>query len=158
MRKHSGLCDRTNFQKGTSESVQITFQNARTLKTEFLEPPLLYYQNDGFVWLDTALPSFGVTCYLLVLPHIAHLVFAFDAQGCEVGCEGERLVCCVEQGYGMASASELAHIDLIVVVEHFALSRQAEAVLIDSNDFGIEQNAAVGRRELAQVVGHGQRR
>ena len=40
MREHSGLCDRTNFQKDTFESVQITFQNSRTLKTEFLEPPL----------------------------------------------------------------------------------------------------------------------
>ena len=40
VREHSGLCDRTNFQKGTFESVQITFQNSRTLKTEFLEPPI----------------------------------------------------------------------------------------------------------------------
>ena len=40
MREHSGLCDRTNFQKDAFESVQITFQNSRTLKTEFLEPPL----------------------------------------------------------------------------------------------------------------------
>ena len=39
-REHSGLCDRTNFQKDTSESVQITFQNSRNQKTEFLEPPL----------------------------------------------------------------------------------------------------------------------
>ena len=39
VREHSGLCDRTNFQKDTFESVQITFQNSRTLKTEFLEPP-----------------------------------------------------------------------------------------------------------------------
>ena len=39
-REHNGLCDRTNFQKDTSESVQITFQNSRTQKTEFLEPPL----------------------------------------------------------------------------------------------------------------------
>ena len=39
-RKHSGLCDRTNFQKYTTESVQITFQNSRTQKTGFLEPPL----------------------------------------------------------------------------------------------------------------------
>ena len=48
MREHSGLCDRTNFQKDTFESVQITFQNSRTLKTEFLEPLIsdsiyLYY-------------------------------------------------------------------------------------------------------------------
>ena len=40
MKEHSGLCDRTNFQKDAFESVQITFQNSRTLKTEFLEPPL----------------------------------------------------------------------------------------------------------------------
>ena len=40
VREHSGLCDRTNFQKDTFESVQITFQNSRTLKTEFLEPPI----------------------------------------------------------------------------------------------------------------------
>ena len=40
VRKHSGLCDRTNFQKDNSESVQITFQNSRNQKTEFLEPPL----------------------------------------------------------------------------------------------------------------------
>ena len=40
VREHSGLCDRTNFQKDTFESVQITFQNSRTLKTEFLEPLL----------------------------------------------------------------------------------------------------------------------
>ena len=39
-REHSGLCDRTNFQKYTSESVQITFQNSRIQKTGFLEPPL----------------------------------------------------------------------------------------------------------------------
>ena len=41
VREHSGLCDRTNFQKDAFESVQITFQNSRTLKTEFLEPPLI---------------------------------------------------------------------------------------------------------------------
>ena len=35
VREHSGLCDRTNFQKDTFESVQITFQNSRTLKTEW---------------------------------------------------------------------------------------------------------------------------
>ena len=43
VREHSGLCDRTNFQKDTFESVQITFQNSRTLKTEFLEPPFTQY-------------------------------------------------------------------------------------------------------------------
>ena len=47
-RGHSGLCDRTNFQKDTSESVQITFQNSRTQKTEFLEPPL----NNKYLTLD----------------------------------------------------------------------------------------------------------
>ena len=39
-RSHSPLCSLSNFQKDTSESVQIAFQNSRTQKTEFLEPPL----------------------------------------------------------------------------------------------------------------------
>ena len=81
MREHSGLCDRTNFQKDTFESVQITFQNSRTLKTEFLEPPL----NNKYLTLRLGSQQLGISNSSDPKRKVKYLLFKGGSNNSEIG-------------------------------------------------------------------------
>ena len=76
----------------------------------------------------------------------------------KVGCQRQRLFRRVEQCYGVRTVSKRTYINLVVVGHDLALGCLAKRVLIDGDNFRIEQYTTVVLRHLTQVVGHSQRR
>ena len=85
-------------------------------------------------------------------PHVAHLVFALKAKVGKILVVLQGLVASVEQGYGPLAFCKGFYEHLQHVGLQFPFGLPTQGVLVDGNDFFVEQNAPFGLPQVAQVA------